>query len=278
MGAGSVMHALDGETDLKRMRGLRVALPFTFACFIIGWLAISGVPPLSGFFAKDQILATASHSGRTLAWAVGLLAAFFSALYISRVVFLAFFGSYRSGRNVHDPPRTMRGPMTVLAAAAVVGGVLGISTVNGIIPRFLAPVAGKVAEGHHGLSTIWLAIISVAVAGVGIAIGWLIYGVNRVDWVALRVRLGALHSALRTGWFFDQVYSAVLVLPGKAVAAFLAYVFDQRVIDGAVQWVGRGVTGLAGAGRRVQSGLVRTYALAFLAGVVAILWYVAARS
>src|SRR5205807_1313363 len=88
MGAGSVMHALDNETDLKRMRGLSAPLPFTFACFVVGWLAISGIPPLSGFFAKDQILAAASSSGRTLAWIVALFAAFFSALYISRVVFL----------------------------------------------------------------------------------------------------------------------------------------------------------------------------------------------
>jgi NADH-quinone oxidoreductase subunit L len=277
MGAGSVMHALDGETDLKRMRGLGVPMPFTFACFVVGWLAISGVPPLSGFFAKDQILAAASQNGRTLAWIVGLLAAFFSALYISRVVFLAFFGRYRSERDVHEAPATMRVPMGVLAVAAIVGGILGVSAVNGIIPRFLSPVTGAIREGHHGLSTIWLAVIAIAVAGAGIVLGWLMYGVNRIDWVELRVRMRGLHSALRTGWFFDQIYGALLVAPGKAVAAFLAYVFDQRVIDGAVQWVGRGVTGLASVGRRAQTGMVRTYALAFLVGVVAILWYVAAR-
>src|SRR2546429_9476388 len=92
MGAGNGMHAMDGETDLKRMSGLMVAMPATFGLFVVGWLAIAGIPPLSGFFAKDQILAAASQSAHYLAWGVGLLAAFFSALYISRLAFLAFFG------------------------------------------------------------------------------------------------------------------------------------------------------------------------------------------
>jgi NADH-quinone oxidoreductase subunit L len=278
MSAGNVMHALEGDTDLKRMGGLRTAMPVTFALFIVGWLAIAGIPPLSGFFAKDEILAAASHGGKTLAFAIGLFAAFFSALYISRIAFLAFFGRYRGDRPVHEAPRVMTVPMAVLGACAAVGGILGISAVTGVIPRFLAPVVGRVAEGHQGISTIWLAIISVAVALAGIALGWFLYLSGQVDWVALRVRLRPLRRTFETGFFFDTVYGAVLATPGKAVSAFLAYVFDQRVIDGAVVWIGRGFTGLASAGRRVQSGLVRTYALAFLLGVVAILWYVAARS
>jgi NADH-quinone oxidoreductase subunit L len=278
MGAGNVMHALNGETDLKRMSGLMVPLPVTFGLFVVGWLSISGIPPLSGFFAKDQILATASQSGLYLAWAVGLLAAFFSALYISRLVFLAFFGAYRSDRNVHEAPRIMTVPMGILAFCAAVGGVLGISTVSGIIPRFLAPVVGSVPEGHHGISTIWLALISVVVALLGMGLGWFLYRSGQVDWVALRVRLSPVRRTLETGWWFDTIYGALIVTPGKAVAAFVAYVFDERVIDGAVSWVGRGFTSLASVGRRVQTGLVRTYALAFLVGAVAILWYVVARS
>jgi NADH-quinone oxidoreductase subunit L len=278
MGAGNVMHALDGETDLKGMSGLMVAMPVTFGLFVVGWLAIAGIPPLSGFFAKDQILAAASQSAHYLAWAVGLLAAFFSALYISRLVFLAFFGRFRSDHDVHEAPRIMRIPMGILAVCAAVGGVLGISAVSGIIPRFLAPVVGTVPQGHGGLSTIWLAAISVTVAAVGIGLGWFLYRSGQVDWVALRDRLRPVHRTLEHGWWFDTVYSAVLATPGKAVAAFLAYVFDQRVIDGAVTLVGRGFTSLAAVGRRVQTGLVRTYALAFLLGVVAILWYAVARS
>jgi NADH-quinone oxidoreductase subunit L len=112
----------------------------------------------------------------------------------------------------------------------------------------------------------------------GIALGWLVYGSEAIDWVALRVRLRVLHQVLQRGWFFDDVYAAVLVVPGKAGAAFLAYVVDNRIVDGMVGLVGRGITALAGAGRRVQTGLVRNYALGFLVGAVAILFYIVLRS
>jgi NADH-quinone oxidoreductase subunit L len=278
MSAGNVMHALDDETDLKRMGGLRRVLPLTFGLFVVGWLSIAGIPPLSGFFAKDQILATASQSAHYLAWAVGLLAAFFSALYISRAAFLAFFGRYRGDREAHEAPRIMTTPMILLAIATAVGGVLGISAVNGIIPRFLAPVVPITPESHQGPSTLVLALISVAVALLGIGLAWFVYRSGQVDWVALRDRFRPVRRTFESGWWFDTVYSAVLVTPGKAVSAFMAYVVDQRVIDGAVNWVGRGFTSLAAVGRRVQTGLVRTYALAVLFGAVALLWYLVARS
>src|SRR2546427_7664984 len=182
MSAGNVMHALDGETDLKRMGGLMVPLSATFGMFVVGWLAIAGIPPLSGFFAKDAILAAASHGGRTLAFAVGLFAAFFSALYISRIALLAYFGRFRSERQVHEAPNVMLVPMGALAFAALVGGVLGISSVNGILPKFLAPVTGRLAEGHHGFSTLMLAILSVGVALAGIAVGWFVYRSGPIDW------------------------------------------------------------------------------------------------
>jgi NADH-quinone oxidoreductase subunit L len=278
MSAGNVMHALDGETDLKRMGGLRRVLPLTFGLFVVGWLSIAGIPPLSGFFAKDQILAAASQSAHYLAWAVGLLAAFFSALYISRAAFLAFFGRYRGDREGHEAPRIMTIPMILLAVGTAVGGVLGISAVNGVIPRFLAPVVGVTPESNQGPSTLVLALISVAVALLGIGLAWVVYRSGQVDWVALRERFRPVRRTFETGWWFDTVYSAVLVTPGKAVSAFMAYVVDQEVIDGAVNWVGRGFTSLAAVGRRVQTGFVRTYALAVLFGAVALLWYLVARS
>jgi NADH-quinone oxidoreductase subunit L len=278
LSAGSIMHGLNGETDLKRMGGLRKAMPVTFAVFVVGWLAIAGIPPLSGFFAKDQVLAAASQSGRTVAWLVGLFAAFFSALYISRIAFLAFFGPLRHDTNPHESPRVMTVPMILLAIGAVAGGVLGVSTVNGILPRFLAPVIGTVHEGHGGLSTLALAVISVAVALAGIAVGWLVWGSGRIDWVALRARFGWVHATLEHGWWFDSVYGWVLVTPGKAGAAFAAYVVDRRLIDGAGNLVARTVGITANGLRKLTGGLVRRYALAFLVGVVGLMWYLAARS
>jgi NADH-quinone oxidoreductase subunit L len=169
-------------------------------------------------------------------------------------------------------------PLLVLAVGAAAGGILGISEVAGIIPRFLAPVVGTVPTESGGLGVVPLAFISVAVSLAGIGLGWLVYNSGAIDWVALRVRLGIAHRLFRRGWFFDDVYAAVLVTPGKAGAAFLAYVVDNRIVDGIVGLIGRGFSSLAGIGRRVQTGLVRNYALAFLLGAVAILFYIALRT
>jgi NADH-quinone oxidoreductase subunit L len=277
LSTGSVMHALDGETDLKKMGGLRHAMPITFGTFVVGWLAISGVPPLSGFFAKDEILAVASHTGRTVAYGVALFAAFFSALYISRVVFIAFFGPPRHDQHPHESPRVMTVPLILLAIGAVVAGLLGLSAVSGVLPRFLEPVVGRVQEGHGGLSTALLTVISVAVSLLGIAIGWLVYGSGRIDWIALRDRFRPVQQTLAHGWWFDQIYSALLVTPGKAGAAFAAYVVDRRIIDGAGNVLANLFARAASGGRRLQTGMVRTYALAFLLGVVGILCYLTVR-
>jgi NADH-quinone oxidoreductase subunit L len=277
LATGSIMHGLDGETDLKRMGGLRKAMPVTFGVFVVGWLAIAGIPPLSGFFAKDQILAAASHSGRTLALIVALFAAFFSALYISRIVFLAFFGPLRHDSDPHESPRVMTIPMLLLAVGAVAGGVLGISAVSGILPRFLEPVIGPVREGTGGLSTVALTVISVAVAMAGIGVGWLVWGSGRIDWIALRARFPRTRATLEHGWWFDGVYGAVLVAPGKAAAAFAAYVVDRRLVDGAGNLVAKGFGTASTLLRRVGDGMVRRYALLFLVGVVGLLWYLAAR-
>jgi NADH-quinone oxidoreductase subunit L len=278
MGAGSIMHALHDETDLKKMGGLRKAMPITFATFVVGWLCIAGIPPLSGFFAKDEILAVADHTGRVFAWGVALLAAFFSALYISRIVFLAFFGPLRHDTDPHESPRVMTIPMVILAVLAVLGGALGLTELNGVLPKFLEPVTGPVPETTGGLSTPVLILISVVVALVGIGVGWLIWGSGRIDWIALRSRFRRTHATLEHGWWFDSVYGAVLVAPGKAGSAFAAYVVDRRWVDGFGNLVAKGFGVSSNLLRRVGNGMVRRYALFFLVGVVGVLWYLVARA
>ncbi|HEY7281340.1 MAG TPA: NADH-quinone oxidoreductase subunit L [Actinomycetota bacterium] len=278
MGAGSIMHALHDETDLKKMGGLRKAMPITFATFVVGWLCIAGIPPLSGFFAKDEILAVADHTGRVFAWSVALLAAFFSALYLSRIVFLAFFGPLRHDTDPHESPKVMTVPMVVLAVLAVFGGVLGLTELNGVLPKFLEPVTGPVPEATGGLSTPVLIAISIVVALVGIGVGWLIWGSGRIDWVALRSRFRRTHATLEHGWWFDSVYGAVLVAPGKAGAAFAAYVVDRRWVDGFGNLVAKGFGVSSNLLRHLGNGMVRRYALFFLVGVVGVLWYLAARA
>ena len=277
LSAGSVMHGLGGETDLKKMGALRRAMPVTAALLGVGALAIAGVPPLSGFFAKDQILEVANRSGYLLAWLVALAGAFLSALYISRLTFLAFFGRDRTERPAHESPPIMTIPLAILAVGAAFGGVLGLSATTGRLPNFLAPVLGELAEGTSGLPTVVLSVISVLVALAGIGVGWLVYGSGRIDWVALRVRFAGVQRFLAHGWYVDDVYSTLLVGPGKAGAAFLASEVDQRIIDGAVNGVGQVFQWAASRARRLQTGLVRNYGLAFLVGVVVIFVYVGVR-
>ncbi|HEX9717188.1 MAG TPA: NADH-quinone oxidoreductase subunit L, partial [Actinomycetota bacterium] len=277
LSAGSVMHGLEGEADLKKMGGLRTAMPLTAAMFAIGALAIAGVPAFSGFFSKDQILEIANRAGYTLAWLVALAASFFSALYIARPIFLTFFGQDRTERHAHESPAVMTIPLAILAIGAAFGGLFGLSATTGRLQVFLGPVLGEVEEHTQGLPATALTFLSVSVAVAAILVGWFVYGSGRIDWLALRVRLAGLHRFLAHGWYVDDVYSTGLVAPAKAGSAFLAYVVDSRWIDGAVNAVGQVFQWGASAGRRVQTGLVRNYGLAFLIGVVAAFVYVGFR-
>jgi NADH-quinone oxidoreductase subunit L len=279
LGAGSVMHATHGEIDLNRLGGLWRRLPVTTITFVIGGLALAGIPLAAGFFSKDQILSSAYEAGRTGLWVTALVTSGFTALYATRATVLTFFGRSRYEGDAHESPMLMTVPMALLAAGAVFGGLLGLSATSGRIPMFLAPVFGEAEHAAEaGLSETALIAIAVGVAAAGILIGWFVYGSGLIDWAALRVRLGLVQRTFARGWFIDDLYGSVLVLPGKAVSAFAAYVLDQRVIDGAVNGLGNVVARLAAAGRRVQSGMVRRYALAFLLGVVGLLVLAVGRS
>jgi NADH-quinone oxidoreductase subunit L len=279
LAAGSVMHAMDGEIDMTRMGGLRKPMPVTAAVFAIGGLALAGIPPLAGFFSKDQILASAFEGGYTTLWIVGIVTAGITAFYVARATAMTFLGRPRHEKHPHEAPMLMRIPMLVLAAGTVVAGLLGLSPRSGAVQRFLEPVfGGEQVATEAELSEFLLSTIASMVAIVGLALGLLVYGSRWVDWTALRMRLSWVHRTLQKGFFVDDVYGALLVLPGKAASAYTAYVFDQRVIDGAVNGLGDGFRRLAGVGRRVQTGLVRSYALAFLLGAVALVLVLVVRA
>ena len=278
LGAGSVMHGMHEETDLQRMGGLIRRMPITGWTFVVGAFALAGVFPLAGFFAKDQILEIASHTGRTWIYLLGTLGALLSALYIGRLVFLAFFGSPRSeeAEHAHESPSVMTIPLLVLAAGAVLAGLLLSTSAEGTLARVLEPVTGPVPHGE-GLSTLALSVIATVIALGALAIAWLVYASGRVDWLALRERLQPLPRAARNGWYVDQAYSTVFVNPGTAAARFTANVFDTKVVDGLVNGVGAGTRRLASAVRLVQTGFVRSYALAFFLGAVGILVWLGTR-
>jgi NADH-quinone oxidoreductase subunit L len=280
LSAGSVMHATHGEINLLRLGGLARRMRVTATVFIVGGLALAGIPLFAGFFSKDQILTATYEAGRTALWVVALVTSFFTALYMARAALLAFFGPQRFEGEAHESPPVMTIPMVLLAVGAVLGGLLGLSATTGVVHGFLGPVVGE--AGHDpvaaGLPEFTLVLIATAVAVAGLAVGWLVYGSGLIDWAAVRVRLGVLQRALARGWYVDDVYGSVVVVPGKVTSAFLAYVFDQRLIDGAVNGLGSAFGRLAGTGRRVQTGLVRSYALVFLLGAVSLLLFVVWRS
>jgi NADH-quinone oxidoreductase subunit L len=280
LAAGNVMHATDGEIDMTKLGGLRKQMPVTAALFALGGAALSGIPLLVGFFSKDQVLAAAYEAGRAGIWIVGLLAAGLTALYITRAYAMTFAGEPRHQGHPHEAPALMRWPMVVLGVLTLLGGVLGASVREGRIQGFLEPVFG---EAHHGvaaggLSELGLSIIASLVALTGVAIGWYVYGSGRVSWRRLRERWAGPKRTMERGFFLDDLYGRGIVMPGKATAEFAASGIDRGVIDGAVNGLGRAFVGLAQVGRRLQTGVVRTYALGLLAGAVGLVLLLVVRS
>ncbi len=273
LAAGSVMHGMDGETDMMRMGGLRRFMPITTATFIVGALAIAGVPPFAGFFSKDQIVAAANQTQHTLAWLSMLVAAFLSTLYIVRLVFMTFFGEPRTASHPHESPPVMTIPLGLLSLGAVFGGLLSLNAITGRLPVFLSPVFGEVVEPVHGMSETALTVISVAAALLGVLVGWFVWGSGRIDWIALRGRVAGLRRFLAHGWYVDDAYAGVLVPGARLAADALAFGVDRGVVDGLVNGVGAIVVRLAAVGRRIQAGLVRRYALAFLFGAAVLFVY-----
>ncbi len=286
LGAGSVIHGLHDEQDLKRMGNLRRYMKLTFITFGIGWLAIAGIPPLSGFFAKGDILDNAFARYRAL-WVVGLITAALTAYYMTRLFVLTFYGEDRwrqkssqaaSGHGAdaaaapHESPWVMALPLVVLAALALLGGLLDLPGHVRFAPLgWLAPVFGHALyNAHQSGSTQWV----LAVVDAGVAVAGL--GVSYVIW-SRRTEVPALEPVvLQKSYFIDEIYDAAIGRPSEGFARFAA-VFDTKVIDGAVNGIGR-LTRAAGGGlRRIQTGFVRQYALGIVIGAVALLAYMLTR-
>ncbi|HUQ62990.1 MAG TPA: NADH-quinone oxidoreductase subunit L [Acidimicrobiales bacterium] len=284
LGAGSVIHGMHDEQDMKKMGGLRKWLPITSSTFIVGWLAISGVPPFAGFWSKDDILANAWDKSLPL-WIIGLITAGLTAYYMGRQVFLVFFGDERwkdgaeahgahGDMKPHESPWTMWVPLVVLAVGATFGGLLNLPFHGWeFLHSWLEPVLGdRLHELTIGGDTeLALALTAVALVFVGMGIAWLVY-------LGHKLRQEAMEPlVLRRAWYVDPLYASVVEKPGRVLADFSAYVFDKRIIDGAVN----GVAGLVRLGggrlRSVQTGYVRNYALVIAAGAVLLLAYMVSR-
>ncbi len=270
LGSGSVIHALSGEQDMRRMGGLRARIPWTFWTFAIGWAAIAGIPPLAGFFSKDEILAGALGAHKPILFGVGLLTALLTAFYMSRLLFMTFFGSFRGDHetehHVHESPWTMVGPLALLAVGSAAVGFIRI-------PEFVRPVF-RLEGVHHTVHATWLPYVATATALAGIALAWYLY-VRRTDLPAriANVYRGA-YRVLEEKWGFDLAFNWVasrLVVGGST--RVLWKVLDASVIDGSIDGLARWVDRFSRTTRGLQSGLARGYALVTFGGAVALIGY-----
>jgi NADH-quinone oxidoreductase subunit L len=275
--AGNVLHGLHDEADLRRMGGLREEMPVTAPLFAIGALALAGIPPLAGFFAKDHIVTFAAESGRVAAWVVASVGAFLSALYIARPLFLAFFGTKRNDARAHEAPWAMNAPLVVLAAGAVLGGlVLGLQAEGGLLERFLDPVIGAADHGHLGLPEAVLVGISIVLAVLAVLVAWYVWASGRVNWAAFPERQPELAAWLANAFYINALYAWLVRTAGMGVGRAFRTV-DDRIVDGAVNEVAEEIGQVSRLASVLQSGYVRSYALAFLLGAAALLLYLGLR-
>jgi NADH-quinone oxidoreductase subunit L len=287
--AGSVMHALAGELDIFKMGGLRHKMPWTFGTLLVGVLAIAGVPLLSGSFSKDAILFSALKNGNIPIWLLGLAVDILTSCYAFRLLFVAFYGKSRLGKkaeaHVQESALIMVVPLVILAVLSAVGGLIGLPTVlrlGNALDRFLQPVfAGAlVAQPRAGDAAFeWMTIAFSALAtAVGFVVAYWLYIRN---WgMAERMTKSAqwLYGLVYDSYHVDELYSSYVVKPLLMLGDVLANAVEKRSIDGAVNGLAQ-LVDLAGEGlRRLQTGLLRNYALAMLIGAVAVLAYLIMRS
>jgi NADH-quinone oxidoreductase subunit L len=280
LGAGSVIHGMGGEQDLRKMGGLRKHMPITAWTFLLAALANAGIFPLAGFWSKDEILYGAFAAGRLAVWALGATGALLTGFYMLRCYYLAFEGRARTAHlDAHDPhesPRVMTVPLVILAAFAAVIGFVGVPPEHGVYHRFVGPVFASAAgpPAHAApVGELWMAILSLAIAasGVWLATRCYIWRPGEPDrWAA---RFPAVYRLLLNKYYVDELYDALFVEPVRRAAIWLWRWFDDPVVDGSVNGIGALVQASSRLLRYAQTGYVMSYVLSFLVGVVFVLGY-----
>jgi NADH-quinone oxidoreductase subunit L len=284
LGAGSVIHGLDDEQDLKRMGALRKYMKWTTITFTIGFLAIAGIPPLAGFWAKGDVLDNVYAHYKPL-WVLGVITAVLTAYYMSRLEVLAFGGEERfdmPGPNgepalhpPHESPWIMRIPLIILAFFAFFAGALDLPWVHTHnLESFLTPVfAGTLYNDNLGGGAEWaLAIVDIAAAVIGVIVAvWIWRGaeVSKPKWEP---------AFLQRVWYWDDFYDAIIGRPSQRLAAFCAWVVDVRIIDGAVNGTAQLARATGSAARKLQTGSVRNYALGIALGMALIIGFMLSRT
>lgn len=292
MAAGSVMHAMSGELDMRKMGNLKGKLPYTHFTYLFGTLAIAGIFPFAGFFSKDEILyfSLVQHPGF---WILGAIAAIMTSFYMFRSVFMTFYGESRvepeAAAHLHESPPIMTAPLMVLAGLSLVGGLVGIPILEGwhVFGDFLKPVFapakaildhGAHGHGHHSVA------LELILMGVSLAIaiaGWLfaryMYVVDPAAPDRVISKIPEIHKLVYNKYWIDELYDILFVNSIVDFSRFLWKWFDEAVIDGIVNGVARVTRGCGGVLRWLQTGLVKDYALSILVGVVVIIGYLVLR-
>jgi NADH-quinone oxidoreductase subunit L len=293
LGAGAVLHALQGEEDMRKMGALAQKLPFTFATFLVATLALCGIPPFAGFFSKDEILwnAWSAANGSPGLWLVGLTVSGLTAFYMFRAVFLTFFGASRVPdrliSHVHEPPLSMSSVLVVLALGALLAGFIGlpqawieIAHVSAPFYDFLAPVLPPIGAEHHAIATEFaLMAIAVLVALAGICFAWIRFGPRVQRPLARETSQGYVQWVVNRGYFFDSFYEGVIVrvidwLSASVLARGLEAALAKITLTTSAD-VTRYVSTLFA---RLQTGNVQAYAFYALLGLALALWWGAAHA
>ncbi len=277
LGSGSVIHGLGNEQDMRKMGGLRRKMPVTYWTMLVAGGALAALPPLAGFWSKDEILSGAFLSGQTALWAVGIVTAILTAFYVTRALWLTFHGEPRDlhlYEHAHESPAVMTLPLVALAiGSATLGLLVGFPPDQGFIHSFLGPavtVEGA-AERAVELSTLLgLAAVSVAAGIVGIVIGVAMYVRHRPDPAAVTRAAGPIYRLLVNKYYIDELYDHRIV---EALRAFFGvlWAFDVHVIDGLANGIGRLAAVGGGGARRLQTGVVGNYALTVVVGLLVVL-------
>ncbi|WP_286709836.1 MULTISPECIES: NADH-quinone oxidoreductase subunit L [Sphingobacterium] len=285
LGAGSVIHGMSEEQDMRKMGGLKKAMPITYLTMLMGTIAIAGIPPFSGFFSKDEILAGAFAASPVL-WGLGFIGALMTAFYMFRMLFMTFFGTFRGTEeqkhHLHESPKSMTMPLIVLAILSVVGGVINLPAVlggNHWLEDFLAPVFsdGKaiIPATHHLEHSTEYLLMAVSVVGVLImvALAFNKYVKRQQLPEAAEGTRSFLANLSYNKFYVDELYDSIIVRPINWLSAFFGNVVDQRGIDGVVNGAGKATFDTGKVLRLLQNGNVGFYLLMMVIGVIAIFIY-----
>lgn len=280
LGAGSVIHAMGGEQDMRKMGGLKKALPITFATMLIGTIAISGIPPFSGFFSKDEILAHTYEHSPTL-WFFGQVASMLTAFYMFRLLYLTFYRSFRGTHeqehHLHESPKSMTIPLIVLAVLSVLGGVLGFPEFWGLpnwMHHHLDPVIAHKNPSIMSHSQEWILMgIAVVAAAATIYFAYMVYIKNKVLPEANDDNLKGIKKVIYNKYYVDEIYDAVFRKPIDIMGVFFHKFMDLQVVDGIVNGVGSAVNGISSVVRKAQTGNIGVYIFSMVLGIILILFY-----